>query len=98
MEANRPSQVRGHPSEVQQIWCVGVKPDGEPCGARAMRGSDFCYWHDPATEEERLSGLTRQERPKGAPILPEPMPLETVVDVQALLKQLALYLATSERV
>jgi len=89
---------RAPAGDVQPIWCTGVKPDGEPCGARAMRGSDFCYWHDPATETERLSGLARQERAKGSPILPEVTSLNTVEDVQALLRQVAIYLATGERI
>jgi len=32
--------------------CKGLK-DGKPCEAEAMKDSEFCYWHNPATEAER---------------------------------------------
>jgi hypothetical protein len=84
--------------EVQQIWCVGTKPDGEACGARAMRGSDFCYWHDPAMEEERLSGFVRYPRGAGTPILSEAGQLDSLEDLQALLRRVAIQVVTGQRV
>ena len=71
------------------------------CGVipfRARRGSEYCFWHDPELEEARLEELERREELAGAPILAEAVPLETVEDVQAMLKQVATYLATSRRV
>jgi hypothetical protein len=88
---------RDDPTDVQQIWCVGIKPDGEPCGARAMHGSDFCYWHDPAMEEERVSGLVHYPR-TGTPILSEAVPLESLEDLQALLRRVAIQVVTGQRV
>jgi len=32
--------------------CKGLK-DGKPCEAEAMKDSEFCYWHNPKTEQER---------------------------------------------
>jgi hypothetical protein len=32
-------------AETQHLWCVGTREDGEPCGARAQRGSRYCFWH-----------------------------------------------------
>jgi uncharacterized small protein (DUF1192 family) len=65
-----------------------------------MKGSSYCYWHDPATEEERLAGLVGAERPRGAPILPEgeALCLERPEDIEALLRQTVRYLATAPRV
>jgi hypothetical protein len=88
---------RDDPTGVQQIWCVGTKPDGEPCGARAMRGSDFCYWHDPAMEEERVNGLVHYPR-TGTPILSEAVPLESLADLEALLRRVAIQVVTGQRV
>jgi hypothetical protein len=88
---------RGNAADLQRIWCAG-KPDGQPCGGRAMRGSEFCFWHAPETEEERMNGRFGRQPPVGAPIVPEEMPLNTVADVQALLRQVAVYLATGERI
>lgn len=84
--------------DAHSLWCLGTRPDGEPCGSRAMCGADFCFWHDPAKEEERREELSRREQFTGAPILSEAMSLETVADVEALLRQVALYLATGGRI
>ncbi len=79
-----------------QPLCAGARDDGHPCRALAMRGSTFCYQHDPATETDRqLPNGARQGRPRGAPILEEPCALETVADIEALLRRTALYLATA---
>jgi hypothetical protein len=85
-------------AETQHLWCVGLRPDGQACGARAMRGSQYCFWHDPDKEEERRDELARREQLAGVPILSESMALDTVADVEALLRQVALYLATGGRV
>ena len=33
--------------------CEFVKQNGEPCHAPALRGSQLCYWHDPALATQR---------------------------------------------
>ncbi len=79
-----------------QPLCAGIRDDGQPCRALAMHGSTCCYQHDPATEADRqLPNWARQGRPRGAPILDEPCELETVADIEALLRRTALYLATA---
>ncbi len=45
--------------------CSGINEGGTPCGATAMRGSPFCFFHSPDTTEEaaearRLGGLRRR--------------------------------------
>jgi ribosomal protein S18 len=89
---------REDPREFQHLWCVGTREDGEPCGSRAMRGSDFCFWHDPAKEEERREEFARREQLAGVPILSAAMSLDTVADVEELLCQVAMYLATGGRI
>lgn len=33
--------------------CQAQKKDGHPCDASASRGSDFCFFHDPAQADQR---------------------------------------------
>ena len=33
--------------------CTAIKPTGERCKVRAIEGSEWCWNHDPAHEEER---------------------------------------------
>jgi len=45
--------------------CKGATKDGGHCGARPMRDSDLCFWHDPDHAEEaeqarRLGGQRRR--------------------------------------
>jgi hypothetical protein len=65
-----------------------------------MRGSLYCFQHDPALEAERQAVLAGQTRRAGAPILPEGegLPLETIADVHALLRRVTVYLATGGRI
>ena len=47
--------------EVEDRPCAGVRlrypRKGEPCGRPALRGSDYCFSHDPARDEERRRRL-----------------------------------------
>ncbi len=36
--------------------CKGANTAGEPCDAKPVRPSGWCYWHDPALEAERTAG------------------------------------------
>jgi len=33
--------------------CKHIKPDGERCQAKAMKGSDYCFTHNPDTQIEK---------------------------------------------
>jgi hypothetical protein len=35
------------------VNCLGKTQNGEPCGSHARSGSDFCYFHDPASGRQR---------------------------------------------
>jgi hypothetical protein len=79
----------------QRIHCAGTTEQGKPCRKTRQHNSDFCYWHDPATEEERKTGVRRL--PQTEPLLPEPASLQTPEEIQTLLITLANDLATSDR-
>ncbi len=36
--------------------CKGTNAAGQPCDAKPVRPSGWCYWHDPALEAERIEG------------------------------------------
>ncbi len=39
--------------------CKAINRRGQPCGARTLRGSDYCYMHDPTRGEERAQARKR---------------------------------------
>jgi len=42
------------------MLCSFKKDNGETCGANAMRGSEFCYFHNPdITDEEKKQAQTK---------------------------------------
>ncbi len=47
--------------------CAAATPDG-PCGAPAQEGSPYCWWHDPAKEEERREASSRGGRAPRTPV------------------------------
>jgi len=75
---------------VMQRICKYVKESGEGCLATPMQDKDFCFWHDPETQEQaaearRLGGLRR--RREGAIVgAYEVGELDTVEDLRRLLQ------------
>jgi hypothetical protein len=72
--------------------CRDVKADGSRCRANAQRSSDFCFFHDPATADEREAARIRggQERSRKAAVLPEDTPnapLTSAADITGLLAE-----------
>jgi hypothetical protein len=63
-----------------------------------MRGSEYCFQHDPELEEVRQALLAGQSRGAGVPIISEAVSLKTPADVRALLEKALLCLATGQRV
>jgi hypothetical protein len=39
--------------------CKGIRDGGNACRANAMRGSEFCFWHDPHRRPELISASRR---------------------------------------
>jgi len=68
--------------------CRHVKDDGTQCRARKVRGSEYCFFHDPARAAERAAARQAGGRKGKAPVLPPDTPLRpvrTAVDVIELL-------------
>ena len=69
--------------------CEGLTRDGEPCKAKAVPGSRFCAFHDPAKAEAMAAGRKQggktsskaRNKPAGLVELPAELPLATVADV-----------------
>ena len=70
--------------------CGHAKPDGTPCRARKVHGSDFCFFHDPAKAAERAAAQQAGGRGGRAAALPPETPprlVQTPGDVAALLSE-----------
>ena len=71
--------------------CQGRNARDEPCGAYAIDGSDFCYWHSPDMEDRRREsaargGRSRHGRTLSAGSKTGDVSLESVADVVSLLE------------
>jgi hypothetical protein len=68
--------------------CIFIKPNGDQCGANAMRGSDYCYLHNPdISQEDKRVAQTRGGEARAVAIktaLPE-IPLNTPNDTITLM-------------
>ena len=42
-----------------QKRCKARRPDGQPCRAPALAGTDYCYWHDPHRRAARRDAARR---------------------------------------
>jgi len=66
--------------------CAAIKPEGVKCRARAMKGSEWCYNHDPATEAQRKRNAAKGGRTGGRG---RPSSSGEVVELRQKLRQLA---------
>jgi len=68
--------------------CQYARVDGSPCRAYPMRGSEYCFMHDPARVDDadgaRRRGGRNRRRPKVKPV--EPFHLGSVDDIVRLLE------------
>ena len=70
--------------------CQGVTSDGLQCQAAAIRGSDFCFFHDPSKEVERREAHAaggRQNRMKTLDTATSDVKIKDCGDVAALLSE-----------
>jgi hypothetical protein len=69
--------------------CEQTRPDGQRCQARAVQGQPWCFFHSPDRQARQEAGRRGGSRPKkkAIPQLAEPLPLECVRDVAALVAQ-----------
>ena len=55
--------------------CKALRSDGTPCRAHALRGGDFCFFHDPG-QRDALIEATRKGGERRPIALPEGEPLD----------------------
>lgn len=72
--------------------CKHTKSDGQACRALAIKNSDYCFFHDPACEEQRreaviLGGKARKTRKVLEPVVVQGKTLRTGRDVIKLLEE-----------
>lgn len=72
-------------------YCTYIKANGQACRAWAIKGSRFCFPHDPARAAQRAAahragGKARHGRKLGDVGTAEPVKLESVADVAKLLE------------
>ena len=48
--------------------CKAIRSDGTPCRAHALRGGDFCFFHDPG-QRDALIQATRKGGARRGPFL-----------------------------
>jgi len=59
VEGPLPSQTRLRPVLIRT--CAGHKSNGTRCGSPALRGKNFCYYHDPVHGEKRRLAARRSQ-------------------------------------
>lgn len=68
--------------------CKFIKPDGEQCKAKAIKGSDLCFTHNPDySEEKALAVLKGGENRKLIVTYGEELHLETAKDIKSLVAE-----------
>ena len=70
--------------------CNHIKADGSQCRARKVRGSDYCFFHDPAKATERAAAQRAGGQHARAAVLPPDTPtrrVQAASDVVALLSE-----------
>jgi len=68
--------------------CTQIKRGGARCGAKALLGSSFCFFHDPAAAQARAAASKRGGEHNRAAVLPSAtpdLPLNSATDAAALL-------------
>ena len=84
---------------LKQNTCQHVKPDGKQCRARKVRGSDFCFFHDPSRTAERTAAQKAGGRNGRATVLSLDVPgrtVKTATDVVDLLSETINHVRTGQ--
>jgi len=67
--------------------CKHIKPDGERCQAKAMKGSDYCFTHNPDTQiEKHLAVVKGGLASKKVKLDLEPLSIKSPQEVGRLLE------------
>jgi len=75
-----------------KLTCAFLKPDGAPCSAPPMNGSEFCFFHSPTTAERRKQAQVAGGRASRRTLIPTDMPeynLTSPDDVRKMLRDVA---------
>jgi hypothetical protein len=88
-----PTEVHGDAAEqpdntTNRQCCTAVKPDGNRCHANAVVGSQWCFFHDPASADDRIEASRRGGKKNRPATLPPDTPdftLATAQDASALI-------------
>ena len=72
--------------------CAARNARGEPCGAYAVKGSSFCFWHSPERASDRkeaaaAGGRGGRRRALSSVARAGPVQLASLADVVALVEQ-----------
>lgn len=73
---------------IQDRHCQFEKRDGSSCNAKPLRNSEFCYFHDPSNESDRISASVRGGKNGRLRALPADTPdfeVSSASDLAALL-------------
>ena len=84
---------------LNQDTCPHIKADGKQCRARKVRGSGYCFFHDPAKTAERTAAQKAGGRNGRAVVLPLDVPvrhLKTAADVVDLLSETVNHVRTGQ--
>jgi hypothetical protein len=68
--------------------CQFIKPDGQKCQAHAVKGDEFCYFHNPnISNEEKKETQTQGGQARGLRVKEplEKIPIKKIPDVALLL-------------
>jgi hypothetical protein len=68
-------------------FCAAIKPDGVRCKARAMKGSEWCFNHNPDYSDERRRNASKGGK-HGGRGRPAKSGAEGLQDIRELLKSL----------
>ena len=69
--------------------CTATATNGKQCKAGALKGSEFCFWHDPASERDRQKARKKGGYSRKTPHVGDPFTIpetfDTVQDANKLL-------------
>jgi hypothetical protein len=72
---------------VIRLNCKFINEDGEPCEAFAIKGSDYCWFHDPDKLEERIEACKKGGKVGTREVLPESnVKINSLKDIVRLLE------------